>query len=152
MKLTLSTRLLGLGLLVSLAACGGEKSAQADVASTDAVPASDVAAPTAAPAAAPAGNVIVVKTETDDEGNNKFEPSHITAKKGDVIRFTLESGVHNFHFTGGPSGATLPAVGGYLQAPGQTEDLVVDLPAGEYQFQCDPHAALGMTGTLTVTE
>jgi plastocyanin len=28
----------------------------------------------------------------------------------------------------------------------------VDLPAGDYKFQCDPHAALGMVGTLTVTE
>lgn len=30
--------------------------------------------------------------------------------------------------------------------------MTVDLPAGEYHFQCDPHAALGMVGTLTVTE
>jgi plastocyanin len=152
MKLPNSARLLGLGVLFTFAACSGDKTAQAADAPADAATAEAPAAAAESAAPAASGTVIEVKTLTDDEGNNKFDPEHITAKKGDVIRFTLVSGVHNFHFTEGPAGATLPAVGQYLQAPGQTEDLVVDLPAGEYKFQCDPHAALGMHGTLTVTE
>ena len=69
-----------------------------------------------------------------------------------MLRFTLVSGVHNVSFpsaeNAGASG--LPAPSPYLQLPGQTHDVVVDLPAGDYTFQCDPHGALGMLGTLTV--
>ena len=64
----------------------------------------------------------------------------------------LGTGVHNFHITEGPAGATLPAAGGFLQIPGQTEDVTLDLPAGDYKFQCDPHAALGMIGHLEVED
>jgi plastocyanin len=152
MKLTIPTRLLGLGVLFTLAACGAETSAQADGAPSEATPAAEASAPEAAPAPAGTGNVIEVQAHTDDEGNNRFEPDHLEAKKGDVIRVTLVSGVHNFHIVEGPAGFAAPPAGQYLQLPGQTEDVVVDLPAGEYKFQCDPHAALGMTGTLTVTE
>ena len=44
----------------------------------------------------------------------------------------------------------LPATSPFLQLPGQTHDVPVELAPGEYAFQCDPHAALGMVGTLTV--
>ncbi len=152
MKLIHPSRLLGLAVILTLAACGAEKDAQADGAPSDAAPAAEAAAPAAAPAPAATGNVIEVKAHTDEEGNNRFEPDHITAKKGDVIRVTLVSGVHNFHIVEGPAGFTPPPAGQYLQLPGQTEDVVVDFPAGEYKFQCDPHAALGMVGELTVTE
>jgi plastocyanin len=40
-----------------------------------------------------------------------------------------------------------------LQLPGQTHDVLVDLPAGKsYYFHCDPHALLGMIGQLTVKD
>lgn len=83
-----------------------------------------------------------------------FEPADVTAQRGDVVRFKLVSGVHNVSFPAAqnPGGVTLPAASPYLQAPGQTHDLVVDLPAGVYHYHCDPHAALGMVGTLTVTD
>lgn len=150
MKIPYSARLLGLGLLLfALAGCGGEGTTQAADASDD--PAATAAPAEPAATAEPTGAVIEVKMLTDDLGNNRFEPEHVTAKKGDVIRFVLGTGVHNFHFIEGPAGATLPPVGQYLQLPGQTEDLVVDLPAGDYKYQCDPHAALGMVGELTVT-
>ena len=37
-------------------------------------------------------------------------------------------------------------------APGDTEEVVVNLPAGTYEFICDVpgHAEAGMVGTLTV--
>ena len=98
------------------------------------------------------GQVHVVKMLTDGTGN-LFEPANLTVKKGDVIRYTLESGVHNAHFvadsnpnlTGFP---TKPS--DFLQLPGQTIDLKVGAPAGTYFYQCDPHAALGMVGRVTV--
>ena len=44
------------------------------------------------------GKVIEVHMMTDEQGNNKFEPNEIEAHPGDVIRFTLKTGVHNVDF------------------------------------------------------
>jgi plastocyanin len=151
MKLPKTNLFLALGVAVALAACSGENATSAGAAADQtATPAAAAAeASTAAPAT---GNVIEVLATTESDGTNHFVPAQVTAKRGDVIRVKLGTGVHNFHITEGPAGATLPSAGAFLQVPGQTEDVAVDLPAGEYKFQCDPHAALGMTGTLTVTE
>jgi plastocyanin len=84
----------------------------------------------------------------------RFAPADLEVKRGDVIRFVLVAGVHNASFPAdkNPAGVTLPEATPYLQAPGQTHDMVVDLPPGEYTYHCDPHVALGMIGTLTVTD
>ena len=142
----MKTRFLGilaLGLALPLAACGGE--------SASATPAADQAQAAAAEAPAATGQVIEVKMVTDGAGNY-FEPAQIDAKQGDVIRFTLVSGVHNVSFPAdqNASAAGLPAASPFLQLPGQTHDVPVTLAAGEYKFQCDPHAVLGMVGTLKV--
>lgn len=148
----MSTRLFAAAVAIAapllLAACGGAADARAPDASTE------VAA--AAPASAGpelTGTVIEVKMITDDKGNY-FEPSVLEAKRGDVIRLVLVSGVHNFSMPAdrNPGALTLPPPTDLLQLPGQTADVVVDLPPGDYYFQCDPHALLGMTGTLTVVE
>ncbi len=133
--------------LVTLAACGGgEKPAPTPE-------------PPAAPPAAPGaqtpdegGKVIKVEMITDDQGNNKFVPADIEARKGDVLRFTLVVGVHNAHFLpdSNPGVQGLPPAGQMLQAPGQTDDVKVTWGPGRYFFQCDPHALLGMIGHLTV--
>ena len=98
------------------------------------------------------GKVIEVHLLTDDQGNNKFDPKEIEAHQGDVVRFTLKTGVHNVHFL--PDSNTiktgLPGASALLQLPGQTVDLKVTLAPGKYYFQCDPHAALGMKGELEV--
>jgi plastocyanin len=152
MKLPKTNLFLALGVAAALAACGGDKATSA-TSSGDSAAGAQVATPEASSSAAPAtGNVIEVLATTESDGTNRFVPAQVTAKRGDVIRVKLGTGVHNFHITEGPAGATLPAAGAFLQLPGQTEDVTVDLPAGDYKFQCDPHAALGMTGTLSVTE
>ena len=81
-------------------------------------------------------------------------PAVVSAKPGDVLRLKLVSGVHNLSFPGdrNPSGAALPPASDMLQLPGQTADIAVPAAPGKYLFQCDPHAALGMTGTLEVTQ
>jgi len=98
------------------------------------------------------GKIIEVHLLTDDQGNNKFEPNQIEAHQGDVIRYTLKSGVHNVHFL--PDSNTiktgLPEASALLQLPGQAVDLKVTLAPGKYYFQCDPHAALGMKAHLEV--
>lgn len=128
--------------LLVLAACGKSDTDTPAPAATD-------GATAAAPAAT--GATIEIKTVTDEKGS-RFEPAKVEAHRGDILRFTLVSGVHNVSWPAdkNPSGATLPPTGDMLQLPGQTYDLPVNLPAGKYHFQCDPHAALGMTGELEV--
>jgi plastocyanin len=96
--------------------------------------------------------VIVVRLVTDDRGNY-FDPAQISAHRGDTLRFTLArgSGVHNVDFTSdGNRPAGFPGASALLQEPGQSLDVPVTFAPGQYHFQCDPHAALGMVGTLRV--
>lgn len=97
------------------------------------------------------GRVIEVRMVTDESGN-RFDPETVTARTGDVLRFTLVTGVHNASFPAAqnPGATGLPAPTRLLQAEGETADVTVGMGRGSYRFQCDPHAALGMTGTLTV--
>jgi plastocyanin len=150
-------------LATLLAACGG-KGDQASAPAGDAQPAAapEAAPPPAATGSGPValgeqeegnGKVIEIKLITDDKGN-RFEPNVINAKEHDVLRFTLVTGVHNVDFLAAknPGVQGLPAPSEMLQLPGQTKEFVVGLKPGSYYFQCDPHAALGMTGTLNVSE
>jgi plastocyanin len=141
---------LGAGLMA--AACGGDSSSSRP---------ESTATPTSSPRAAvapaatvePTGKVIEVKMITDGEGNY-FEPADFEVRRGDLIRFVLESGVHNVSFPAAENKgkSKLPAPSDYLQLPGQTFDLLVDLEPGRYFYQCDPHAALGMVGHIQVEE
>ncbi|HET6230460.1 MAG TPA: plastocyanin/azurin family copper-binding protein [Longimicrobiaceae bacterium] len=147
-------KLPALGLIVLAAACGGGDKAGSG---EQAAPAADTGTAAAAPAAAApaaAGNTIEVKMVTTQSGAaGQFQPSEITAKKGDVIHFVSDGGAqHNVDFTAAenPGAANLPAPSPYLAAPGQSYDLQVTMDAGTYKFQCDPHAPMGMKGTLTV--
>jgi plastocyanin len=104
------------------------------------------------PAVEPTGTVVEVKMMSI--GGEKFGPEELTVRRGDVVRFVLESGVHNVSFPAAenPSGISLPEASPYLQVPGQYHDVLVDFPAGEYTFHCDPHVFLGMVGKLTVLD
>ena len=145
--------LVGGAMLASmgLVACGGG----------EAGPASETAQSASQPSPSAAGGpqtpdpgreVITVEMLTDDQGNNIFRPADIEAHPGDVLRFTLVSGVHNVNFVAdsNPGKTGLPAAGPMLQLPGQTHDIKVTFGAGKYYFHCDPHALLGMKGWLEV--
>lgn len=137
----------GVAVLVAFLAGCGEKNAGS-------TPEQANDAPAAAPeAAAPQGKVIEVKLITDDKGN-RFEPSAIEADRGDIIRLTLVTGVHNLSFPAekNPGATGLPEPSPMLQLPGQTHDIPLNFAPGHYAFQCDPHAALGMTGTLEIED
>ena len=135
MRVTRST----LGTLSTLCtlACGGSESASST--------------PSATPDAKATGNVITVTMTTDDKGSY-FSPATIEANRGDVIRFTLKTGVHNVSFPDSVNAIKdgLPKSSDFLQLPGQEYDLPVSMRPGTYQFHCDPHAALGMKATLIV--
>ena len=145
--------LIAAGALI-LAACGGEKQPATDNAQQPpAAPVTPAAAGFAeGQTPAPGGKVIEVHLLTDDQGNNKFDPKEIEAHPGDVVRFTLKTGVHNVDFLADSNSIKtgLPGASALLQLPGQSIDLKVALAPGKYYFQCDPHAALGMKGQLEV--
>ena len=105
------------------------------------------------PGAAFAGRPAVVEIRmVADERGNYFEPASVEVKRGDVLRFTLVSGIHNAHFAAerNPGKTGLPAPTELLNVAGQTEDVPLDLAPGDYNFQCDPHVAMGMTGKVRV--
>jgi plastocyanin len=149
-------RALLLGATVALAACGGDKmpdagNAQAPAAASSATaPDNELSATPLTPEAG--GKVITVVLNTDETGKNAFTPDNIEAHRGDVVRFTLKTGVHNVDFLpdSNPGAAGLPKPSDMLQLPGQSVDLAVRLAPGSYYFQCDPHVALGMKGHLKV--
>jgi plastocyanin len=134
--------LLTLSTLI-VACAGGEK--------TDATPAGGAATDVKATDVKATGKIITVLLTTDEKGSY-FSPSTIDASPGDVIRFTLKSGVHNVSFPDSLNSIKdgLPKSSDFLQIPGQEYDLTVSMVPGTYQFHCDPHAALGMKGTLIV--
>lgn len=107
----------------------------------------------AASTVTPTGNVIIVEMYTDGAGNY-FKPKEIEAHRGDVVRFVLKSGVHNVNFLpdSNPGKTGLPKASDFLQLPGQEFDVLVSMAPGDYYFQCDPHALLGMVGKLEVED
>ena len=135
------------GLLI--VGCSTDKKATDDTAA--AIPSAGQTPSGETPAAT--GKVIQVEMWTDATGNY-FKPNKLEAHRGDVIRFVLKAGVHNVHFL--PDSNTiktgLPPASEMLQLPEQTYDLTVTMAEGDYYFQCDPHAALGMKGQLEVED
>ena len=100
----------------------------------------------------------------DDKGY-RFEPADIKIKAGDGIKFVMVSGgPHNIAF----DPATIPAdVKPQLSAnmPDQQGELssplevnpnatytisFANIKPGTYPFNCTPHLAMGMKGTITV--
>jgi len=131
---------------ISLAGCSSD---------TKETPRADTAATTASetPSATASGDTILIEMWTDGTGNY-FKPNKIEAHQGDVLRYVLKAGVHNVHFLPDSNRIKtgLPKASDMLQLPEQTYDLVVSMEPGEYYFQCDPHAALGMKGELEVED
>lgn len=139
------------GLTLLLACGGGEKQPAGDTMKAAPTPAATPGAPLTPKEG---GTVITIELTTDDKGVNKFTPNEFEAHQGDVMRFTLGSGVHNVHFLAdsNPTLTSPPPASPLLQLPGQTYDIAVDFPEGRYYFQCDPHALLGMIGHVKVEE
>ena len=137
----------------AVVACGGKTEAGGGSAQAGGGAPPPGAAPSpAASANAPSTGVVDTVAMITDGTGNYFKPKALTAHQGDVIRFTLTTGVHNVDFLpdSNPGKAGLPPASALLQLPGQTFDVPVTFAPGTYYFQCDPHAALGMRGHLVV--
>lgn len=128
----------------ALAGCGGD----------DDAPVADPGPATTAPATAPAttapptrDSALVV--DADPSGALAFVQTTLSTSAGEVtITLRNDSPVpHNVAVRGG-SVDTEPTE---TISGGETADLTVDLPAGEYEFYCEVpgHAEAGMVGTLT---
>ena len=155
---------------VVLGACsGGEK--QPNAAPAAATPAPPAAAPAAGPvtvgtAAPVTGKTVEIKMVGDATGY-RFEPKDVTISQGDAIKFTVVSmGPHNVTFD--PALIKDAAVRAQLDAnfgadkmaelssnlkmnPGDA--IVVSfgkIKPGVYEFNCTPHLAMNMKGTVTV--
>ncbi|HLL47700.1 MAG TPA: plastocyanin/azurin family copper-binding protein, partial [Longimicrobiaceae bacterium] len=91
---------------------------------------------------------------TQNGASGQFEPAQVTAKPGDVLHFVPDGGAaHNVSWPAAdnPGKTGLPPASPYVTAPEQAVDQVVSMGPGTYNFQCDPHAPMGMKGTLTVS-
>ena len=163
-------RFYGLALLAGaavLGACGGgEKKADTAAATTP-----EAAAPAAAPTGAVAkiaatGADHEVKMYGDDKGY-RFEPSSITIKVGDGVKFVnVSGGPHNVAFdsTAIPAGAAAqlaanmpnamsPLQSNFLMQPNEAYTVsFAGVPAGTYTVHCTPHLAMNMKGTITVQQ
>jgi uncharacterized cupredoxin-like copper-binding protein len=78
-----------------------------------------------------------------------FEPKEITIPANANVKFILPNegaAAHNFSIIDQDVSVDV--------APGETKDVVVNLPAGEYSFDCNVpgHKEAGMIGTLKVEE
>lgn len=143
-------------VVLGSAACAGTDEAEPAVADQTAVAA--VEAPAAgADAAVPAtaGTVHEVRMMTTQGGAaGVFEPAKLTVKQGDVVRFVMADAqsAHNVYFdpSQNPAGAALPAPSPYLTQAGESWEMTADMAAGSYDYICQPHAAMGMTGQITV--
>ena len=148
------------GLALALAACGGEKKAENQPATT--TPEQKPAQ--AAPAPAGTGKTHDVSMVLDGS-NYKYVPSSLVINAGDVVRYHNKSGgPHNVSFYPDsiPAGAAdvlkrnMPNQMGDLQGPLLTDPEAVyevsfaGAPKGVYKFFCLPHVAFAMKGNVTV--
>ena len=158
-------RFIGSALVASaivLSACGGGEKA----------PATDAATPAAAPAATATGTAASITGTTHDvkmigdEKGYRFEPKDITIKAGDGIKFTfISGGPHNVAFNvadipadvkpqldanmGADKMAELSSK--MLMNPNESVTIsFANIKPGTYPFNCTPHLAMGMKGTVTV--
>lgn len=148
--------------VATLGACGGGEQKPAADANQSAAPAAAAPAGGAVAAMPATGKTVEIKMVGDEKGY-RFEPAEVTIKVGDAIKFTVVSAQpHNiaFHDVPAESRAQLQAnmpeamgdlMGKMLMAAG--ESYVVSFAGvkpGKYEFNCTPHLANNMKGTITV--
>ena len=79
-------------------------------------------------------------------GNLVFEPNEVTINAGDTIKFTNgDLPPHNMIVTDHPE----LSHGDLAFAAGDSFEVTFP-DAGDYEFQCDPHAGAGMKGVIHV--
>jgi plastocyanin len=146
--------------VATLGACGGgEQKAPEQAAAAPAAAAPAGGAVAAMPAT---GKTVEIKMVGDEKGY-RFEPADVTIKVGDAVKFTVVSAQpHNIAFNDVPaeSKAQLQAnmpeamgdmMGKMLMSAGESYTIsFAGVKPGKYGFNCTPHLANNMKGTITV--
>lgn len=140
--------LFALSVLLTSACGGGDKAGEPASGGGAAAPAAS-----AGSGAKATGKIIEITMHTNEKGSY-FEPAHIEAHEGDVLRFVLKTGVHNVNFVpdSNPGVQGLPPASAYLQIPGQKLDIPLNFGKGKFYFDCIPHVLLGMIGHVEVED
>jgi len=85
-----------------------------------------------------------------DVQSNFFSPNMLTITAGDTVTWMNLGGFHNVNgsqaaYPDNPEGF----INGGASSASWTYEFVFTIP-GTYEYQCDPHVGLGMTGMITV--
>lgn len=80
--------------------------------------------------------------------NYAFNPDELTIQTGDTVIWINSEGNHNVNGTTNTYPLNPESFGNSVGS-GWTYNYVFTI-AGVYDYQCDPHVSLGMTGTITV--
>jgi plastocyanin len=86
-------------------------------------------------------------THVISAGGTAFSPNSVTAKVGDTIKFVWSSGTHTTTSTSIPTGA---ATWDSPLTSSSPSFIYIITAAGTYNFQCNFHYTMGMTGSFTV--
>ena len=86
-----------------------------------------------------------------DNGMLAFEPSKVTVKAGDTVKWVNNKlSPHNVVFDSAKvKNADKINHKALLFSPGESFEVTFDEP-GEYPYYCEPHRGAGMVGTVTV--
>jgi len=147
-------------LAVLATACGGKKGGGTTETTGAAAP------PAAPPAAAATGADHEIQMVQQGPNSYKFIPDNITIKVGDQVTFKGVSGLQHdvaFYADSIPPGAADVLNAAIQDKPqdlatpmisdGQSVSIsFAGAPTGTYKFYCIPHQAMGMKGTITVTQ
>jgi len=159
---------LGAGAMAIVACAGGDKKTETTTTTTDTAAAAATTTSTATTAGSTAamapitGKTYEIKM-IGDGTTYKFDPAETTLKQGDGVKFIMVTGgPHNVAFIDTPAAAqsqlsaNMPnqmkeLTSPMMMTPNETYTVsFANVPAGVYNFHCEPHAAMGMKGKITV--
>ncbi len=81
--------------------------------------------------------------------SNQYSPKEITISAGDTVIWKNTGGFHNVNGTKGTYPSNPESFGNNVSSSGWTYKYVFNT-TGTYNYQCDPHVAMGMTGKVIV--
>lgn len=84
--------------------------------------------------------------------SNQFSPSELTIKVGESVQWVNKGGFHNVN---GKQDVYSDNPESFFSGAASTEAwtfIHTFTKAGQYTYQCDPHAGIGMVGNITVEE
>ena len=82
--------------------------------------------------------------------SNSFTPQELTITAGDMVTWNNIGGIHNVNGTTATFPDNPEGFGNGAAAASPWSYSFTFTQPGTYDYQCDPHAALGMTGTIIV--